>query len=75
MALANPEAVPSGMRLTTVKSGCRVGVGLNTGTALVVAARVIPRARSNLEEYIIVGYVILVSDGLLASMEWIGSAP
>ena len=74
MTLATPEAVLSGMRLTTVKSGGRVGVGLNTGTAVVGAARVIPRARSNLEACIFVGCVIVVSDRSLASMELIGSA-
>lgn len=53
MALTTPEAVLAGIPLTTVKSGCSVGVTSDSGAALIVA-RVKPRARSKMVGCIVI---------------------
>lgn len=68
VALATPEAVLAGIALTTVKSGCIVGVAFDSGAALVVA-RVKPRARSKMVGCIVIDFVDLVSIRLQLLME------
>ena len=68
MALATPEAVFAGIPLTTVKSGCSVGVAFDSGAALVVA-RVKPRARSKMVGCIVIDCMDTISIRLGLLME------